>query len=185
MTASGKTPVGGRTSVKMVPSNKQSGRNTLRERFGSHNLGKIIRYGTISVVSTAISLSLLFILYRWIGLSPTWSNILATCIATVPYYYLNRRWVFKKSGRSHLTKEVLPFWTIAFVSLVLSTLAVKFAGVEVESIGSKNVRGAILVGANLATYGVLWIAKFVIFNRYLFKSPDDSIAPSTSDHSAT
>jgi putative flippase GtrA len=145
-------------------------RNTLGESIGWHNLGKILRYGTISVVSTAISLSCLFVFYRWIGLSPTWSNILATCIATVPYYYLNRMWVFKKSGRSHLTKEVLPFWTIAFVSLVLSTLAVKFAGSQVHSISSKNVRGAILVAANFATYGILWIAKFVVFNRFLFNS---------------
>ncbi len=141
----------------------------LGQTIGSHDLGKILRYGTISVVSTAISLSGLFVFYRWIGLSPTWSNIVATCIATVPYYYLNRIWVFKKSGRSHLTKEVLPFWTIAFVSLVLSTLAVKFAGSQVHSISSKNVRGAILVAANLATYGILWIAKFVVFNQYLFK----------------
>jgi putative flippase GtrA len=151
-------------------------RNILGETIGSHNLGKILRYGTISVVSTAISLTGLFVFYRWIGLSPTWSNIVATCIATVPYYYLNRMWVFKKSGRSHLTKEVLPFWTIAFVSLVLSTLAVKFAGSQVHSISSKNVRGAILVAANLVTYGVLWIAKFVVFNRYLFKTEREPIS---------
>jgi putative flippase GtrA len=138
--------------------------------IGSHDLRKILRYGTISVVSTAISLSGLFIFYRWIGLSATWSNILATCIATVPYYYLNRMWVFKKSGRSHLTKEVLPFWTIAFVSLVLSTLAVKFAGSQVHSISSKSIRGAILVAANFATYGILWFAKFVVFNRLLFNT---------------
>jgi putative flippase GtrA len=142
--------------------------------IGAQDLAKIVRYGTISVVSTAISLSGLFVFYRWIGLSPTWSNVVATCIATVPYYYLNRLWVFKKSGRSHLTKEVLPFWTIAFVSLVLSTLAVKFAGSQVHSISSKNVRGVILVAANFATYGILWIAKFVVFNRYLFRVEEDS-----------
>jgi putative flippase GtrA len=145
-------------------------RNTVQKSTGAHDLRKILRYGTISVVSTAISLSGLFVFYRWIGLSPTWSNILATCIATVPYYYLNRMWVFKRSGRSHLTKEVLPFWTIAFVSLVLSTLAVKFAGSQVHSITSKDIRGAILVGANFATYGILWIAKFVVFNRFLFNT---------------
>jgi putative flippase GtrA len=149
---------------------KQSAHHSLVESIRSQDLGKIFRYGTISVVSTVISLSGLFVFYRWVGLSPTWSNVVATCIATVPYYYLNRIWVFKKSGRSHLTKEVLPFWTIAFVSLVLSTLAVKFAGSQVHSISSKDVRGAILVAANFATYGILWVAKFVVFNRYLFKS---------------
>jgi putative flippase GtrA len=163
-----------RTNVLSVSSNKQSVRQYLGEKFGSQDLGKIVRYGTISVVSTAISLSGLFVFYRWVGLSPTWSNILATCVATVPYYYLNRLWVFKKSGRSHLTKEVLPFWTIAFVSLVLSTLAVKFAGSQVHSISSKSVRGAILVAANLATYGILWIVKFIVFNRYLFHVEKES-----------
>jgi len=158
-----------------VSSIRQFVRHTVGASNGSHDLGKILRYGTISVVSTAISLSGLFVFYRWIGLSPTWSNILATCIATVPYYYLNRLWVFKKSGRSHLTKEVLPFWTIAFVSLVLSTLAVKFAGSQVHSISSKNVRGAILVAANFVTYGILWIAKFVVFNRFLFKVEKEPI----------
>jgi putative flippase GtrA len=146
--------------------------HTLGERIGSRDLGKIVRYGTISVVATLISLSGLFVFYRWLGLSPTWSNVVATCIATVPYYYLNRMWVFKKTGHSHLTKEILPFWTIAFVSLILSTLAVKFAGSQVHSISSKNVRGAILVAANLATYGILWIAKFIVFNRYLFHVED-------------
>jgi putative flippase GtrA len=160
-----------------VSSIKKSVRRRLGASIGSHELAKILRYGTISVVSTAISLSGLFVFYRWIGLNPTWSNILATCIATVPYYYLNRIWVFKKSGRSHLTKEVLPFWTIAVVSLILSTLAVKFAGSQVHSVSSKNVRGAILVGANFATYGILWIAKFVVFNRYLFKSESDASPP--------
>jgi putative flippase GtrA len=153
-------------------------RNTLDKSTRSHNLGKILRYGTISVVSTVISLTGLFVFYRWIGLDPTWSNILATCIATVPYYYLNRIWVFKKSGRSHLTKEVLPFWTIAIVSLVLSTLAVKFAGSQVHSISSKNVRGVILVAANFATYGILWIAKFIVFNRFLFKTESDATTSS-------
>jgi putative flippase GtrA len=153
-----------------VSSIRQSTRNTLGESIRSQDYRKILRYGTISVVSTVISLTGLFVFYRWVGLSPTWSNVVATCIATVPYYYLNRMWVFKKSGRSHITKEVLPFWTIAFVSLVLSTLAVKFAGSQVHSISSKNVRGAILVAANFATYGILWIAKFVVFNRYLFNT---------------
>jgi hypothetical protein len=58
---------------------------------------------------------------------------------------------------------------------VLSTLAVKFAGSQVHSISSKNVRGAILVAANFVTYGILWIAKFVVFNRFLFKVEKEPI----------
>ena len=42
----------------------------------------------------------------------------------MPAYYLNRAWVWGKRGKSHLTKEVVPFWAFAFSGLVLSTIIV-------------------------------------------------------------
>lgn len=149
----------------------------LSEFRHSPDFAKLWRYGTISVVSTVISLTGLFLFYRILGLSPGWSNIWATIIATIPYYYLNRIWVFKKRGRSHLTKEVIPFWAIAFASLLLSTLAVRFAGYEARSIASKTTRAGILLIANFTTYGLLWLMKFFVFNKLLFRSRVSESAP--------
>jgi putative flippase GtrA len=159
-----------RTNVCFVSTTWDSYRRRLTEFRHSPDFKKLWRYGTISVVSTGISLTGLFVFYRILALSPGWSNIWATVIATVPYYYLNRMWVFNKRGRSHLTKEIIPFWVIAFGSLILSTLAVRFAGHEARSIGSKTTRAGILLMANFATYGLLWIAKFFVFNKILFRS---------------
>ena len=160
----------GRTIVCIVSTTQQTLRTRLRAFRHSPDFAKLLRYGTISVVSTAISLSGLFLFYRILSLSPGWSNIWATVIATIPYYYLNRMWVFKRRGRSHLTKEIIPFWVIAFGSLILSTLAVRFAGYEARTIGSKTTRAGILLMANFATYGILWLMKFFVFNRLLFRS---------------
>ncbi len=162
--------VNGRTNVCNVSTTQGSYRTRLHEFRRSPDFTKLWRYGTISVVSTGISLTGLFFFYRILSLSPGWSNIWATVIATIPYYYLNRMWVFNKRGRSHLTKEVIPFWAIAFGSLILSTLAVRFAGHEARSIASKTTRAGILLMANFATYGLLWIAKFFVFNKILFRS---------------
>lgn len=159
-----------RTNVCVVSTTQHSLRSQLRDLRHSPDFAKLWRYATISVVSTAISLTGLFLFYRVLGLSPGWSNIWATVIATIPYYFLNRIWVFKKRGRSHLTKEVLPFWAIAFASLILSTLAVRFAGYEARSIASETTRAGILVMANFATYGILWLMKFFVFNKILFRS---------------
>lgn len=161
---------------------RQSLRTRLCDFRHSPDFAKLWRYGTISVVSTVISLTGLFLFYRILSLSPGWSNIWATVIATIPYYYLNRMWVFKKRGRSHLTKEVIPFWAIAFSSLILSTLAVRFAGYEARTIGSKTTRAGILLMANFATYGLLWLMKFFVFNKILFRSrvPETpSVVPNT------
>jgi len=159
-----------RTIVCIVTTTQHSLRSRLRDFRHSPDFQKLWRYATISVISTAISLTGLFLFYRILGLSPGWSNIWATVIATIPYYFLNRMWVFKKRGRSHLTKEVIPFWAIAFASLILSTLAVRFAGYEARSIGSKTTRAGILVMANFATYGILWLMKFFVFNKLLFRT---------------
>jgi putative flippase GtrA len=160
----------GRTIVCIVSTPQHTLRTRISDFRQSPGFAKLLRYGTISVVSTVISLSGLFLFYRVLSLSPGWSNIWATVIATIPYYYLNRMWVFKKRGRSHLTKEVIPFWAIAFGSLILSTLAVRFAGHEARTISSKTTRAGILVMANFATYGLLWLMKFFVFNSVLFRS---------------
>ncbi len=53
----------------------------------------------------------------------------------------------------------------------LDVLAVRFAGHEARSIASKTTRaGILLISANFATYGLLWIAKFFVFNKILFCS---------------
>jgi putative flippase GtrA len=171
-----------RTIVCIVSTTQRSLRSRLSEYRKSPYFAKLWRYGTISIVSTVISLSFLFLFYRVFSLSPGWSNIWATAIATVPYYYLNRIWVFKRRGRSHLTREVIPFWAIAFGSLILSTLAVRFAGHEARNISSKTTRAGILLVANLATYGLLWLAKFFVFNSLLFRS---RVAEMSSDVSTT
>ena len=51
------------------------------------------------------------------------ANVVACAVATVPSYYLNRCWAWGRRGRSHLWKEVVPFWVIAFAGLALSTWA--------------------------------------------------------------
>jgi putative flippase GtrA len=138
---------------------------------------KLWRYCTVSGISTVTSLAGLYIFYRVVGLSPRWANVVATCIATVPSYYLNRSWAWGKNGRSHFMKEVAPFWVIALISLGISTEVVGFAGHETASIASKDVRALILVAANLVTYAFLWVGKFMLFNKVLFKH-HEQVAPS-------
>jgi putative flippase GtrA len=140
-----------------------------REFSKTPEFTKIWRYCAVSGVSTCLTLVLLFVFYRVGGLSPRKANVIATCIATVPAYYLNRSWAWGKNGKSHFMKEVAPFWTIALVSLFISTEAVGFAASQSKSVHSVDVKGLILVFANFVTYGFLWVGKFMLFNKVLFK----------------
>ena len=130
---------------------------------------KAIKYTAVSVISTAFSQAAFILVYGVFGVfGPRGSSIFATCMGTIPSYYLNRNWAWGKTGRSHLMKEVLPFWGLALVGLVFSTWAVDFTHTHTVGIRNNVEHTAILAAAYLGAFGTLWVVKFLIFNRFLF-----------------
>ena len=81
---------------------------------------KLLKYSAVSAISVVIGETCLVIFQLVLGLSPGWANLAAAAVATFPSYELNRTWAWGKSGKSHLWKEVVPFWVLAFVGLALS-----------------------------------------------------------------
>ena len=59
--------------------------------------------------------------------APITSNLIAVTVGSVPNYLINRAWTFNKRGAHSFTREVLPFWLMALLGLVLSTFAVAWA----------------------------------------------------------
>ncbi|MGD0220477.1 MAG: GtrA family protein [Acidimicrobiales bacterium] len=152
-----------------------------RELTKHPNFSKIWRFTFVSVVSTVITLGMLYVFFRVLKVgTAAESNLLATSIATAPAYYLNRTWTWGKTGKSHVMREVVPFWTIAIIGVLLSTAAVHYAAVEAHHVTHSKMGVTILVEfANFFTYGVLWVGKFTIFNRYLFNAP--KVVPDADD----
>ncbi len=81
----------------------------------------------MSVISVVVSLVVLFVTLYFFKWSARTSNIVAVSVSAIPSYFLNRAWAWGKSGRSHLLKEVVPFWAMAFLGFVVSTWAAMFA----------------------------------------------------------
>lgn len=141
----------------------------LRARAKTPGGRKAIRYTLVSVISvvvTQIALVVLLGVFHWTAKS---ANIAACTVGGVPSYTLNRRWAWGKSGRSHMWKEVVPFWTLTFLGLALSTWAADFAETWAkENFDSHLMLTLTVAAASLAAFGVLWIGKFLIFNKLMF-----------------
>jgi putative flippase GtrA len=137
---------------------------------------KLLRYAAVSVVSTAVSLSILGILIATRAVSAAWANVVATSVATVPSFELNRRWVWKKAGQRSLFAEVGPFCAMSFAGLALSTFAVSAAARWATGDGFGTTgRTVVAEAANIATFGTLWLAQFAILDRVLFKTSPSAI----------
>ena len=141
--------------------------SSLLERARTPGGRKLVRYSLVSVVSVVVSQVILFV--AQFHYSARTSNIIAVCLSAVPSYQLNRAWAWGKTGRSHLMKEIVPFWGMAFLGLILSTWSADFAESHAPSITTSDLGQMLIVNAAaLAAFGVLWVGKFVILNRVLF-----------------
>lgn len=136
---------------------------------------KLVRCMSVSVLTTVISMTVLLTLTIGLGF-PAWlANIAACAVGTGPSYFLNRRWVWRKSTVSDPWREVLPFWVLSFSGLVLSTVVVSVADSwALTANASSLARSVVLVTSEIAAYGLLWIGQFLILDRVLFSAGDDA-----------
>ena len=130
---------------------------------------RIARCMSVSVITTAISVTTIVIATAAFGLTATMANILATCIATIPSYQLNRRWTWGRRDPSNPWREVAPFWAMAFAGLALSTLTVALADSwAAQAHLTAPARTVLVLVGHLGGFGLLWIAQFVILDRVVF-----------------
>lgn len=141
----------------------------LRARAKSPSGQRAIKYTLVSVISVGVTLVAFVLLNGVFRVDAVASNILAVTAGGVPSFWLNRRWAWGKTGKSHILREHVPFWVMNFAGLALSTWWVALAEQwGLEHLDSHPLRTMCNAGANLAAFGALWIAKFMIFNKLFF-----------------
>ena len=124
---------------------------------------KLVRFGAVSAFNVLFGQTILYAAQTALGWSAVASNILSVGIGAIPAYLLSRYWVWQKRGKNHFMTEVVPFWSLAFLGFVLSTGAVWFVADRWDP------HPLYINLTNLAAFGVVWISKFFILDRVLFK----------------
>lgn len=134
---------------------------------------KLVRFGAVSAFNVILGQILLFgaqVLLSW---PPVVANVFSVSVGAVPAYVLSRYWVWEKRGKNHVMREVVPFWTLALIGFAVSTAAVWY----VDTHWSPSPLTINLT--NLTAFGVVWMAKFVVLDRVLFKT-DEPLASTSS-----
>lgn len=131
---------------------------------------KFMKFAAVSGVAIVVSLTTFALAYNVAHWGAVPAQALAVAVSTPVSFYLNRAWVWQKSGKSHLRKEIVPFWITSIIGFVFS-LGAAWLG---ERVGRHyfDHRGAQTIVINLfslASYGIGWLAKFAYFEKVLFK----------------
>ncbi len=128
---------------------------------------KLIRYTTVSLISALTALVVLGLIYGVLRLgTEVVCALIANLVAGVPSYLLNRHWVWKKHGRSHIWREVVPFWVMSVTGILFALFTANLAHNFADNHHLQHLARTLLVeGANIAAFGILWVLKFLILNR--------------------
>ena len=144
-------------------------RTTLLRLLEEHGL-KALRYCGVSVVNVIVGAGTFLICLGVFDMAPLPANICAWLVSTGPAYLLSRYWVWEQSGPNSVKAEIAPFWILALIGLVFSSLSVTIAGTVTEN-------ELVLLVVQLAAYGVVWVAKYVVLDQMMWRTRTDEPQP--------
>lgn len=140
--------------------------SSLWERYGA----KLYRYCGVSVFNVIFGQGLLWFFYSALDWRAWLANLLAVAISAGPAYWMSRHWVWEQTGSHSVRSEIAPFWGMALLGLVLSTIATEAADQRWHS-------GLAVQAASIASFGVVWLFKFFILEHVLWKQPSEVPTP--------
>lgn len=139
---------------------------------------RFARYVVATLAAVAAGQGLLAVGYDLLRWPAVLANLVAAIIVTGPAFVLNRSWVWKLNGRANLLRETAPFWLLALIGLAASTGGVALAQhVATAHLRARDLQTMAVVLGSLVSYGVVWIARYLILDRYVFHSVAASQAP--------
>ncbi len=129
---------------------------------------RITRYTIGSLVAAATS-ALVFALLYVLGVGTTACSVLAFVSGAVPNWILNRRWAWEIKGRVAVGREVLGYIVVSALTLLASSEATAWTQRHVQNIPSHyGIRVSLVTGSYLGVFAVLFVVRFVIYERWIF-----------------
>lgn len=127
----------------------------------------VTRFAAASLVATAIS-QLVFVCTYALGAAPAAATVLAQLCGAVPNFVLNRR-TWGGGGRDALRGEILRFAVVSVTTAALAALATSGAELlAMRQFDAHLIRVAIVWGAFIGTYAVVFVVKFLLIDHLVF-----------------
>jgi putative flippase GtrA len=131
------------------------------------------KYVAASAVGVVTGSTLLLFFLKVVDLEPVPANVAAVTLSSIPAYLINRAWVWNKTSGHSIKREIVPFWTLAFLGLLLSTILVDYVTDHTDN-------DLLILMANWGGFAILWVAKFFILDKVLFgggATPEEHMEP--------
>ena len=133
----------------------------------SEETRKRLRYLGVSAVFVPIGQGLIQVLGLALD-SYTAASLLAAAIVAFPLLLANKYFVWRIRSSENLRNQALVFWVSALLGVLLAT-ALTYLAENVTAGQAVVVRGTLVFFAQLLGLGIVWVGRFLVLDRWLFK----------------
>jgi putative flippase GtrA len=135
---------------------------------------RLFRYAATSAISLGISEVCLLALYSSRTFGATTSALLATLAGTIPSYLLSRYWIWSEANRKRVGRQVVLYWATSFAAMAITSFG---TGVITHAApGDHRTHVIFAGGAFLALNVVLWVTKYVVYQKIIFRPHHQPVA---------
>jgi putative flippase GtrA len=146
---------------------------------------KVTKYAIGSAIALLTSIVVFALMYVALdGKHTTICSIGAFFAGAVPNWILNRRWAWKMQGRADFLREVVAYIAISGVVLVASSVGTGAmqSWVKGHVTPHHGIRVLLVTGAYVFVQAVLFVGKFVVYEKWVFSGQSRLRAAVRSRH---
>lgn len=126
---------------------------------------KKLRYAAVSIVFFPLGQVLIQVLGLWLD-NYTTASLLAWAIATVPGFFVYKRFVWRDVSRENLRRQLFVFWVAVMLAVSVTTL-ITYLVQNAMADQTVLIRGAAVFCAQLVGFGIVWVGRFLMLDRWL------------------
>ncbi len=128
---------------------------------------KKLRYAAVAAAFLPMSQGLIQLLGLWLH-DYTVASFVGAAIATGPNFLANKYLVWQATSAENLRNQILMFWMIVMLAVSLATFFTYLVDHAMEG-QTTAVRGAAVFFAQVVGFGIVWVGRFFILDRWFSK----------------
>lgn len=153
----------------------------LIEHARSEEGRKQLRYAGVAVVFVPLGQVFIQLLGRFaFDRNYTKASLVSAAVLTLPNFFANKRFVWRDTTSDGLRTQVIVFWVAAMLGVGLATYLTWLVERAVKGRSSLVESGAVFV-AQLVGFGLVWVGRFIILDRWLFKTIHRGAEPTADE----
>lgn len=107
------------------------------------------------------------------------ASVASAAILTVPNFFANKYLVWRETSRDNLRTQMIVFWVAAMLGVTFATGLTYLVDAMISSHGMVEKVGVFF--AQLAGFGIVWLGRYVILDRWIFKATHQGAEPTEAE----